>query len=216
MRPHEIKFALQEKAARMTDRTRTSPAAREKLNPYLKLALELGPLALFFITYKIWDYLPATAVLMASVAIALGISYRIVGRIPTMPFVTAVIVGIFGGLTLLFQDKTLLQIKPTALYLLFGAALFAGLALKRNLLAVLFDGAFHLSLEGWRKLTWRWAFFFLALAALNELIRQYYSFDAWVKFKTFGFLPLTFVFALAQAPLIIKYDAGGTDDEQEL
>jgi intracellular septation protein len=200
----------------MTEEITTAPVARRKLNPSVKLALELGPLALFFVTYKIWDYLPATAVLMAGVAMTLGISYRIVGRIPTMPLVTAVIVGIFGGLTLLFQDKTLLQIKPTALYLLFGAALFAGLALKRNLLAVLFDGAFHLSLEGWRKLTWRWAFFFLALAALNELIRQYYSFDAWVKFKTFGFLPLTFVFALAQAPLIMKYDAGRTDDEQEL
>jgi intracellular septation protein len=200
----------------MTEEITTAPAAHRKLNPSVKLALELGPLALFFVTYKIWDYLPATAVLMAGVAMTLGISYRMVGRIPTMPLVTAVIVGIFGGLTLLFQDKTLLQIKPTALYLLFGAALFAGLALKRNLLAVLFDGAFHLSPEGWRKLTWRWAFFFIALAALNELIRQYYSFDAWVKFKTFGFLPLTFVFALAQAPLIIKYDAGGTDDEQEL
>jgi intracellular septation protein len=194
----------------------TPTAARPKLNPYLKLALELGPLLLFFITYKIWDYLPATAVLMASVAIALGISYRIVGRIPTMPLVTAIIVGIFGGLTLVFQDKTLLQIKPTALYLLFGGALFAGLAMKKNLLAVLFDGAFHLTPEGWRKLTWRWAFFFLALAAFNEFFRHTYSFDAWAKFKTFGFLPLTLLFALAQAPLIMKYEAGKTDEEPEL
>ena len=200
----------------MTDQSNTPTMARPKLNPYLKMALELGPLLFFFITYKIWDYLPATAVLMVSVVITLGISYRIAGRIPTMPLVTGIIVGIFGGLTLLNQDKTLLQIKPTALYLLFGGALFGGLAMKRNLLAVLFDGAFHLTPEGWRKLTWRWAVFFLALAAFNEFFRHTYSFDAWVKFKTFGFLPLTLLFAVAQAPLILKYEAGKTDEDQEL
>ncbi len=196
----------------MTNASAQKPTA---LNPGLKLALELGPLALFFIVYKFWDYMPATIVMIVSVAVTLAISYRILGRVPTMPLVTAIIIVIFGGLTILFKDKSFLQLKPTALYLLFAGALFAGLALKKNLLAIMFDSAIHLTSQGWRKLTWRWAFFFLCLAALNEVVRhfcndapgQMCTFDTWVKFKTFGFLPLTVLFALAQAPLISRYEA---------
>jgi intracellular septation protein len=207
----------------MTNTPAAAPRARKALNPWLKFTLELGPLALFFVTYKIWDYLPATVVLMASVALTLCVSYRVLGRIPTMPLVTAVIVGIFGGLTVLFQDKTLLQMKPTALYLLFGGALFVGLAIKKPLLKIMFDEALHVTEEGWRKLTWRWAFFFLALAALNECVRHYCNdgvgqsctFDTWVKFKTFGFLPLTLVFALAQAPLILRHEAKGEETGED-
>jgi len=198
--------------------TPTAPTPGKTLSPGLKFALELGPLALFFVSYKIWDYLPATIILMASVAVTLGVSYRILGRIPTMPLVTAVIVAIFGSLTVLFHDKTLLQIKPTVLYLLFSGTLFVGLALKKNLLAIMFDGALHITPEGWRQLTWRWAFFFLALAILNEGVRhycndagQFCTFDTWVKFKTFGFLPLTLLFALAQAPLIMRCEAKSED-----
>ena len=207
----------------MTNPPAAAPEARKAISPGLKFALELGPLALFFITYKIWDYIPATIVLMASVALTLGVSYRILGRIPTMPLVTAVIVGIFGGLTVLFHDKTLLQMKPTALYLLFGGALFGGLAIKKPLLKIMFDSALHVTEEGWRKLTWRWAFFFLALAALNECVRfycndngaQYCTFDTWVKFKTFGFLPLTLLFALAQAPLIMRFEAKSEEPDED-
>ena len=93
--------------------------------------------------------------------VTLAVSYAMLRRIPIMPLVTAVIVLIFGSLTLIFHDETLIKIKPTALYLLFGAALFAGLWLKKPLLKILFDGALHVTEEGWRKLTWRWAFFFL-------------------------------------------------------
>ena len=193
----------------MTNTPAAAPQARKAISPGLKFALELGPLALFFITYKIWDYIPATIVLMASVALTLSVSYRILGRIPTMPLVTAVMVGIFGGLTVLFHDKTLLQMKPTALYLLFGGALFVGLAIKKPLLKIMFDGALHVTEEGWRKLTWRWAFFFLALAALNEIVWRTQSTDVWVKFKAFGFLPLTLAFAFAQAPLIVRHEAKG-------
>ena len=126
-----------------------------------------------------------------------------------MPLMTAVIVLIFGSLTLIFHDETLIKIKPTALYILFGAALFVGLWLKKPLLKILFDGALHVTDEGWRKLTWRWAFFFLALAVLNEIVWRTQTTDLWVKFKTFGFLPLTLLFALAQAPLIMKYEIEG-------
>ncbi|RBP11236.1 intracellular septation protein [Roseiarcus fermentans] len=190
-----------------TNPTETTAAPRRKaLNPIVKLLLELGPLALFFAAYSRFDIYVATGVLMASVLVTLAVSYVVLRRIPVMPLVTAAIVLIFGSLTLVFHDETLIKIKPTALYLLFAAALFAGLALKKPILKILFDGAVHVTEEGWRLLTWRWAFFFVALAVLNEAVWRTQTTDLWVKFKTFGFLPLTILFALAQAPLIVKYE----------
>jgi len=188
---------------------------RKALNPYLKFALELGPLALFFIVYGRLGIFAATGVLMASVLVTLAVSYGMLKRIPIMPLVTAVIVVIFGSLTLVFHDETLIKIKPTALYILFAAALFVGLWLKKPLLKILFDGALHVTEEGWRKLTWRWAFFFLGLAVLNEIVWRTQTTDLWVKFKTFGFLPLTLLFAVAQAPLIMKHETKeeGVGDE---
>jgi intracellular septation protein len=188
---------------------------RKALNPMLKFALELGPLALFFIVYGRLGIFAATGILMASVVVTLGVSYAMLKRIPIMPLITAVIVVIFGSLTLILHDETLIKIKPTALYILFGAALFVGLWLNKPLLKILFDGAIHVTDEGWRKLTWRWAFFFLALAVLNEIVWRTQTTDLWVKFKTFGFLPLTLLFALSQAPLIMKYEAKdeGVGDE---
>ncbi len=182
----------------------SAPAPRRALNPIVKLLLELGPLALFFAVYSKLGIFAATGVLMAGVVVTLGVSYAMLRRIPVMPLVTAVIVMIFGSLTLFFHDETLIKIKPTALYLLFAAALFAGLALRKPILKILFDGALHVTEEGWRKLTWRWAFFFIALAVLNEIVWRTQTTDLWVKFKTFGFLPLTLLFALAQAPLIMR------------
>ena len=193
-----------------------APSPRKALNPTLKFALELGPLALFFIAYGRLGIFAATGVLMASVLVALGVSYAMLKRIPIMPLVTAVIVVIFGSLTLIFHDETLIKIKPTALYILFGAALFVGLWLKKPLLKILFDGALHVTEEGWRKLTWRWAFFFFGLAVLNEIVWRTQTTDLWVKFKTFGFLPLTLLFALAQAPLIVKYETKDESPGDEL
>jgi intracellular septation protein len=190
---------------------RTDPAPRKALNPIVKLLLELGPLALFFAAYGRFNIYVATGVLMASVLVTLAVSYAVLKRIPIMPLVTAVVVLIFGSLTLFFHDETLIKIKPTALYLLFAAALFIGLALKRPILKVLFDGALQVTEEGWRVLTWRWAFFFIALAVLNEIVWRTQTTDLWVKFKTFGFLPLTVLFALAQAPLIMKYETKDED-----
>ena len=191
----------------MTGTNGLEPSAeprRKALNPAVKLLLELGPLALFFAVYSRLGIFAATGVLMAGVVVTLGVSYALLRRIPVMPLVTAVIVLIFGSLTLVFHDETLIKIKPTALYLLFAAALFAGLALNRPILKILFDGALHVTEEGWRILTWRWAFFFIGLAVLNEIVWRSQTTDLWVKFKTFGFLPLTLLFALAQTPLIMR------------
>jgi intracellular septation protein len=189
----------------------TAAPERKALNPIVKLLLELGPLALFFAAYSRFNIYVATGVLMASVIVTLAVSYAVLKRIPVMPLVTAVIVLIFGSLTLFFHDETLIKIKPTALYLLFAASLFAGLALKKPILKILFDGALHVTEKGWRLLTWRWAFFFVALAVLNEVVWRTQTTDVWVKFKTFGFLPLTILFALAQAPLIMKYETKDED-----
>ena len=193
----------------------SAPPKRRTINPALKFALELGPLALFFIAYSRFDLFIATAVLMVSVVVTLAISYALLRRIPIMPLVTAIIVLVFGGLTFYFHDKTFAKIKPTALYLLFGGALLGGLAVNRPLLPVLFDGALSVTAEGWRKLTWRWAFFFLSLAVLNEIVWRNFSENFWVNFKTFGIMPLTILFALAQTPLVTRYEAKGEEVGEE-
>ncbi len=175
-------------------------AAKRKLDPKLKFVLELGPLALFFLVYWKFGIFVATAVMMVAALVTLVVSYVKLGRLPLMPMVTAVIVVVFGSMGLIFHNKTLIMIKPTVLYCLFSAALFFGLAFRRPILQIMFDGALHLTEAGWRILTWRWAFFFLFLAALNEYVWRHFSEDAWATFKSFGFLPLTVVFALAQTP----------------
>jgi intracellular septation protein len=211
----------------MTDGQAAIPVRKRTINPILKFVLELGPLALFFGAYwlgakgpegllifgvPMTPLLEATGVMMVTVIVTLGVSYALLRRIPIMPLVTAIIVIIFGSLTFYFHDETFIKMKPTALYLLFGGALLGGLAINRPLLPILFDGALNVTPEGWRKLTWRWAFFFLALAALNEIVWRNFSPGFWVGFKTFGIMPLTVLFALAQAPLVMRHEA--KDDER--
>lgn len=195
------------------DARRNAPPARRKINPTLKFALELGPLAAFFIAYSRFNIYVATGVLMAVVVASLIVSYAMLRRVPIMPLVTAVIVVIFGSLTLFLHNEALIKIKPTALYLLFAGALFGGMALNKPLLPILFDSAFQITEEGWRKLTYRWAFFFLALAILNEIVWRTQTTAIWVDFKTFGVLPLTIIYGLAQAPLIMRYEAKDAESD---
>ena len=136
---------------------------------------------------------------------ALVISYVLTRHIAIMPVVTAVIVVVFGGLTLAFQNETFIKVKPTLVYVLFAATLLGGLAFKKPLLGMVFDSVFNLTDDGWRKLTLRWGLFFVAMAVLNEIVWRNVSTDAWVSFKVFGFLPLTVLFAAAQFPLLQKY-----------
>jgi intracellular septation protein len=202
--------------------------AKKPLNPFLKLMLEMGPLILFFIAnFRPQLFMPlvapllpaalltgdaagifvATAVFMVAILVVLVASYVLTRHLPVMALVTAVIVLIFGGLTLYLQDETFIKMKPTVIYLLFAALLIGGIVLNRPVLAIVFDAAFHLTEEGWRKLTMRWLFFFLALAVLNEIVRRTQTRDFWVAFKSFGILPLTFIFAALQFPLLQKYAA---------
>ena len=129
-------------------------------------------------------------------------------HLPIMPVVTAIIVLVFGGLTLVLHNDVFIKIKPTILYALFGAVLLGGLLFGKLFLGVLFDSLFHLTDEGWRKLTLRWVIFFFALAVLNEIVWRNTSTNVWVDFKVFGFMPLTLLFGALQYPLLQKY-AGG-------
>jgi intracellular septation protein len=175
------------------------------LNPLLKLALDLGPLVLFFVANGRYGIFAATAVFMVAVLAALLVSYAMMRRLPIMPVVTAIIVMLFGGLTLVLHDATFIKVKPTIIYGLFGAVLIGGLLFNKPLLGVVFDSLFHLSEEGWRKLTLRWAIFFFALALLNEIVWRNASTDTWVSFKVFGVLPLTLLFGALQVPLLKRY-----------
>jgi intracellular septation protein len=121
--------------------------------------------------------------------------------------VTAIVVVVFGGLTLFLQNEEFIKLKPTIIYVLFGVVLLGGLAFRKPLLGMVLDSVFNLTDEGWRKLTLRWALFFLALAVLNEVVWRTQSTDFWVSFKVFGVLPLTFIFAALQYPLLTKYAA---------
>jgi len=181
---------------------------RTPMNPLLKLTLELGPLIVFFAVNARWNIFAGTAAFMAAVLISGALSYALTRRLPPMTMISAVIVLVFGGLTLALQDETFIKIKPTIIYLIFAGVLLGGLISGKPLLAMVFDQMFNLTELGWRKLTMRWALFFLALAVLNEIIWRTQTTDFWVTFKVFGVVPLTFLFAALQYPLLTKHDAG--------
>jgi intracellular septation protein len=180
-------------------------AEKKRLNPVLKLVLDIGPLVLFFATNAKFGIYAATGTFMAAILIALAVSYVMTRHLAVMPLVTAVIVLLFGGLTLILHDDQFIKLKPTIIYVLFGGTLVGGLVFGKPLLGMVFDSVFQLQEEGWRKLTWRWAFFFFALAILNEIVWRTQTTDFWVSFKLFGVVPLTFLFAALQVPLLTKY-----------
>jgi intracellular septation protein len=177
-------------------------------NPFLKLALELGPLVVFFLANARGDLFIATGAFMAATVVALSASWILMRRLPVMPLVSGAVVLVFGGLTLALQDELFIKLKPTIVNLLFASALFGGLAFGKPLLAIVFDQAFDLRHEGWMKLSFRWACFFVLLAALNEIVWRTQTTDFWVAFKVWGIMPITMVFAMAQAPLLQRYSAG--------
>jgi len=178
---------------------------KTQLNPLVKLALDIGPLFLFFFANARFGIFAATGAFMVAIVVALVVSYALIRRWPVMPLVSAFIVLVFGGLTLLLHDEFFIKVKPTIIYLLFGGTLIGGLVMRKNLLAIVFDSMFHLSDEGWRKLTVRWAAFFIFLALLNEIVWRTQTTDIWVNFKVFVVTPLTFVFAMLQYPTLVKY-----------
>jgi intracellular septation protein len=178
---------------------------KKQLNPIFKLALDIGPLVLFFAANAKFGIFAATGTFMVASLSAIAVTYALTRHLAIMPIVTAVIVLVFGGLTLILHDETFIKLKPTIIYCLFGGTLAGGLLAGKSLLGVMFEQMFQLSEEGWRKLTLRWALFFFAMAVLNEIVWRTQTTDFWVSFKLFGAVPLTFVFGALQMPLINKY-----------
>ena len=176
------------------------------MNSFIKLFIDIGPLAIFFIYYKIsGDLIEAILPLMLATIISVVISYILEKRIPIMPTLGAGIVVIFGGLTIIFDNKIFIFMKPTIINIIFAAILYGGIILKKPLLRYLLGSALRLEDEGWAILTQRWIAFFIALAVLNEIVWRTQSTDFWVNFKVFGILPITFIFTMTQFPLIKKY-----------
>jgi len=174
-------------------------------HPVFKLATELGPLIVFFVANAKFNLFVATGAFMVAIVAAMIASYVVVRHVPMMAIVTAVIVLVFGTLTLVLHDETFIKIKPTIIYGLFAAILGGGLLFGRSFIAILFNQMFNLTPKGWRILTMRWALFFLGMAVLNEIIWRTQSTDFWVAFKAFGAVPLTMVFAISQMPVIKRY-----------
>ena len=182
----------------------------------LKLAIELGPLLVFFGTNAAAGIYAGTAAFMAATIVSLVVAWFAYHKVPIMPLVSGVIVLVFGGLTLYLRDETFIKLKPTIVYTLFAVLLGAGLVWKKPVLELLFGAAFTLTEEGWRKLTLRWGLFFAVMAVVNELVWRNVSTNTWVSFKAFGFLPLTFLFAVLQVPLMQRHGIEAADEGNDV
>lgn len=197
----------------------TVPAAGgiEHMSPgrqMLKLALEFGPLVVFFLVNAYYDIFWATGAFMVATVISLVLSRLTFKKIAVMPLVTGVFVLVFGGLTLYLQNDTFIKVKPTIVNLLFASILLTGLAFGHSLLRYLLSDVIHLRPEGWRILTLRWGLFFVALALLNEIVWRSFSTDVWVSFKVFGIMPLTIIFGMTQIGVLTHYAIENTGDSE--
>jgi intracellular septation protein len=172
---------------------------------WLQPAVDYGPLAIFFASYLAGGLMAATAAIIAASLVALGVAWSLQRRVPLIPLITAGVVAVFGGLTLWLQDETFIKMKPTIVQLLFALILLGGLALGRPLLKPLLGKMMPpLSDSAWRRFTLRYALFFIAMAALNEVVWRTQSTDFWVTFKVFGLSGLTILFILTQMPFIAR------------
>jgi intracellular septation protein len=171
----------------------------------LKLLIDLVPLAVFFIAYRFTGLLTATAILVGCTLLSVVAAKVLLGKVSPMLIVSAVLVTVFGGLTLGLDDPRFIKIKPTIVNLLFAGALGSGLLTKRNFMHMMMGEALQLTAEGWRLLTLRWIGLFVVLAALNEFVWRTQSEQTWVNFKFPGLLVLTIGFMALQAPLIRRH-----------
>jgi len=189
----------------------SEPAGKSQL---MDLAMNLGPLVLFYAAFKFFGIYAATGVLMAAVLIVLAVGYAREKRLLPTPLITAVLVLVLGSLTLYFKNDTFIKMKLTMFYVFACVVLLGGLAFDRLFIKYVFGGAFALTDAGWRKLTWRFGFFALAIAAANEIVWRNFSTAIWVDFKVWGVTPLFFLFVLAQMPFIMKHQIEDEKDTQ--
>jgi len=175
--------------------------------PWLKPAVEYGPLAVFVAVYFAQGLMPATVALMIATVIGLALSWLVERKLPLMPMVTAAIVVVFGGLTLWLNDEAFIKMKPTIIYALFAGLILGGLAFGKSVLKKVLGHAVSMDEAGWRKLSWRVGLFFIAMAGANEVVRHVLSTDHWVLWKMPGSLIITLAFMLSQGPLILRHQA---------
>ena len=199
--------------------------SEKKINPFVKLALEMGPILVFFILYfrlreqtftfggtDYSGFIVVTAIFIPLIAATTFVLWRLTGQLAKMQIATLVLVVIFGSMTIYFNDERFFKMKPTMIYLLFGSALGIGLIRGKSYLEFMMGEVMPLQPEGWKKLTQRITAFFFGLAILNEIIWRNFSTDAWVNFKTFGLTAAIFVFFMTQGGLLAKY---GIEEKDE-
>jgi len=193
-----------------------------KPSPWLSLAIDFGPLLAWFVAFRwfrpdgggggigeVIAVTKSTLVFMAATLIALVVSRWRLGRVSPMLWLSSVLILGFGMVTVWLNDPFYIQIKPTVIYLFFAAVLFAGLLRGKPMLRVLLHAAFDgLSHEGWLKLSRNWAWFFVFLAVLNEVLRQVLSFDGWLQAKVYGVTALSFAFSMAQLRMLMRHGLG--------
>lgn len=202
----------------MTEATHTQGRAAKPKSGWINLLVDYGPLLVFFLVYRHYspeDEDPVASVLavirstgafIAASLVALAVSKWRLGKISPMLWLSTVLIVGFGGLTIFFQEEYFIQIKPTVIYLFFGAALVGGWVKGKALLKWLLEAAFEgLNDEGWLKLSRNWGFFFFFLAALNETLRMSLSFGDWLTAKLWVFMPLSFIFTFTQLPMLMKH-----------
>jgi len=177
----------------------------------LRLAFEIGPLLIFFAAYRLTDIYVATCVFMATSLAGITVSYLKTQRIPPGMLAVVAIVLIFGGLTLWLENATFIKMKPTVISGMFSLFLLVGILRGKAWIRPLMADVITLDERGWQILTIRWAVFFGALALLNELVWRNFSEEVWVNIKTFGYIPLTLLFGLAQWPLISRHGSLNSD-----
>lgn len=178
----------------------------------LRMALDYGPLIVFFAVnslapgLQLQRIMAATLAFMVAMAVAIAVSWWKTRHVSPMLWITGVLVLVFGGLTLYYHDQTFIQIKPTIVYAMFAVILGYGLITNKPLLQTMLESAYPgLSAKGWRLLTINWTVFFVAMAVLNEAMRHALDWDRWVTFKTWVVIPLTLVFAIANIPMLLRH-----------
>ena len=174
----------------------------------IKFITDFGPLLVFFTIYFNGDNDLKSAIppFIVATLIALAVVYFLEKRIPMVPLTSGILITLFGGLTLYFNNKVFFYMKPTIINLLFAGVLFFGkYVTKKPLLKIFFQNAFNLKDEGWKKLNHNWIVFFISVAILNEIVWRTQSEVFWINFKVWGLIPISFLFAASQVPLINKY-----------
>lgn len=213
----------------MTD-IASQKAGEKPRSSWVNLIIDFGPLLVFFLAYRHYSptgqddtvgtvaaVIKGTLAFMVATVIALVVSKWRIGKVSPMLWLTTVLILGFGALTVLLHDAFWIQIKPTAVYLMFAAVLFFGLWKGKPMLRYLLQSAFEgLDDEGWMKLSRNWAWFFLFLAALNTVLVFTVSFDAWLQAKLWGFTVLSFVFTFSQLPMVLKHGMGDDSKVQVL